>query len=283
MMKIYIKMLLFLFNNTIKVFILNLYKPKVYIFWSPGIRRGYGNFGDLITPYLAKSLGYAAVWVPPYFAQVIGAGSLLSKFSTTRGTILGAGSLSDAYEFPKNRSVVCVRGKLTLNKLNADRARSISLGDPGILLPLVYEKKIKSADKIGVVPHYTQLHHPDVANLKSMGLEVISPIGSVNDVVSKIAECKIIVSSSLHGLILAHAFNKKVVWVAFGALPKGGEYKFLDFLSAFDDASMPCYLGSELDSIEKIERIAQERPSDFLQVQKKLWESHKVFFDKLHR
>ncbi len=53
--------------------------------------------------------------------------------------------------------------------------------------------------------------------------------------IDELVACDLIVSSSLHGLVVAIAFGKPVIWAEFTYLPIGDGFKFRDFFSIFDE------------------------------------------------
>jgi pyruvyltransferase len=105
---------------------------------------------------------------------------------------------------------------------------NFALGDPGLLadeLVIVNEKKYN----LGLVPHWSDYqlekdprflkYDPVIIRFNSDPLEVIRAIGA----------CKKIVSSSLHGLILADAFNIPRRFEATASWGKeGGTFKVRD-------------------------------------------------------
>lgn len=94
------------------------------------------------------------------------------------------------------------------------------------------QPKTNKKYQIGIVPHYVDY---------KAATELLSGIG--NDVtlidvkqdpesfISKITECESIASSSLHGLILADAYNIPNIWIEFSNLVVGKGWKFMDYYS----------------------------------------------------
>jgi hypothetical protein len=60
-------------------------------------------------------------------------------------------------------------------------------------------------------------------------IDIQSPVESVID---QVTSCEIIGSSSLHGLIVGHAFGIPAVWLNFGDLPSGDGSKFDDYFAS---------------------------------------------------
>jgi polysaccharide pyruvyl transferase WcaK-like protein len=51
-------------------------------------------------------------------------------------------------------------------------------------------------------------------------------------VIEDIARCEYVASSSLHGVIIAHALGVPAVWLRMSDQLKGGDFKFRDYASA---------------------------------------------------
>jgi pyruvyltransferase len=163
------------------------------------------NFGDLLTPLLLKRFTRIdSTWAVVTDAQIVIAGSILDQLPNDWGGIIaGAGKLHEHTQrtFP-NATILAVRGPLTAKSLKGN----FVVADPGLLA----DELVPLSDKeynLGIVPHWTDkvLEHdprflkyqPKIINVRDDPLKVIKEIGS----------CKKIISSSLHGIILADAFG----------------------------------------------------------------------------
>jgi hypothetical protein len=62
--------------------------------------------------------------------------------------------------------------------------------------------------------------------------EIILPTDPPDVVISKISACKMIFSSSLHGLIVADSYSIPNYWIKLSDRLTGGDYKFKDYYSA---------------------------------------------------
>lgn len=172
---------------------------KVY-YWT-----GRPNFGDLLTPLLLKKFARLdSQLVNPEESELVMAGSLLDKIPNDySGVIFGSGLLHEKTirTFP-NAMVLAVRGPLTARNL----VSKPTLGDIGLLADELVPLQNKKYD-LGIVPHWTDkdLEHDN------RFLKFDPKIIRVNDdplkVIFEIAQCKKIVSSSLHGIILADSFH----------------------------------------------------------------------------
>ena len=195
------------------------------------------NFGDALTPWLIRRItGKHPVFVMPehprrkYFVT----GSIVN-LAGPACIVWGAGIMyADDYISP-HASLLAVRGPLT-------RRRALSLGvhcpqvygDPALLLPRLYRPPVPEASGIGLA-----LHFSDRARLAGTmrlpdGLRLIGMQDPVESVIDQISGCELVVSSSLHGLIVSHAYGIPAVWAEFRPLPSGDGSKFRDYLQSID-------------------------------------------------
>ena len=108
-----------------------------------------------------------------------------------------------------------VRGPLTRNAVlyNGGQCPDI-YGDPALLLPLICDESNKEYD-VGLIPHYTHYNALRVINkAKKHNYHIIDVRNSDPlEVVKEITKCRKIVSSSLHGIICAHAYGIPAAWI----------------------------------------------------------------------
>jgi pyruvyltransferase len=96
--------------------------------------------------------------------------------------------------------------------------------------------------------------------------------GDVETVTREIMSCKRIISSSLHGLVIADAYGIPNAWLGSdgregGSRPNGGEYKFYDYFAAVSKIRHAQYIdvGTTLVDADALTRqvIFDGRPLDF--------------------
>lgn len=206
-----------------------------------------GNFGDELTiPLLRQLFSIEAVPAPMHRAEMIAIGSILDEYSrgrlrrrvftqlfTTRRPLHVWGSgfmLSDSSaNWPRPVHIHGVRGKLTASRLNAFEG---SIGDPGILASLLVKRPMERSAPVVIVPHFV-----DERAISDIALprlwRVVHPDGDVLDVIKGIAGAELVISSSLHGLIVADAFGIPAIWArSVNDLFRRSDYKFFDHASA---------------------------------------------------
>ncbi len=127
----------------------------------------------------------------------------------------------------KGIRILAVRGPLTRQRALASGVECPPLyGDPALLLPLLLPPPTHRRG-VALVPHFS-----DAARLRgrwsSGEVALIDPQGPLESVVARIAASELVISSSLHGVIVAHAYGVPAVWIELRPLPSGDRTKFHD-------------------------------------------------------
>lgn len=135
--------------------------------------------------------------------------------------------------FPENLDVRAVRGPITRDFLLSQGIRCPEVyGDPALLLPLVYPSRPNPEKEFGIVPHYS-----DQAFFKRH--EIIDVSKPWKEVVNEILKCKKIISSSLHGIIVAESYGIPAVWLRISN--NEGILKYLDYYLGTNRFIKPAY------------------------------------------
>lgn len=190
---------------------------------------GHANFGDALTPWLLPHFGVVPVLVPPERAQLVGVGSILEHLpSDFSGVTWGSGLIREqALSLPQVTALV-VRGALTRERLGL--SEEVALGDAGLLASRIIRRP-RVRHRIGLVPHGAHDRDPDLLAFVATHPEVrvISTASSPRRVIGQIASCETILSTSLHGLIIADAYGIPAAWATAASEElMGGTFKFLD-------------------------------------------------------
>jgi hypothetical protein len=177
--------------------------------------------------------------------------------------VWGSGIIDRADTFERPLRIHSVRGPIT-------RDRCLSLGypcppvygDPAILLPLLLPPGEESASGVvGVIPHFEDFSIASELLAHSEGIRLIDVTMPVERVVSQIASCEVTVSSSLHGLVVSHAYGKPSCWVEFSDKLQGDSSKFEDhFKSGGIDEKVSPYPLQVPRSADELKQIAVESP-----------------------
>ena len=187
------------------------------------------NFGDALTPVLLSRYGVVAVHTPLERADVIGIGSLVQLLPEGfSGALWGCGQIYDAPVDQREATCIALRGELTRAHLGDPPVRA--LGDPGLLLRRLVQPTSKRFD-VGIVAHYAPRDEPAIMGLGAgTGLRrtFVDVRRGPFQVARHIAACRAIITTSLHGLIMADAFGIPALWVRLPNGLHGGDFKFRD-------------------------------------------------------
>lgn len=192
------------------------------------------NFGDELNFFLLRQLGVDFEWGTPADSELVVVGSILEHLPAGwSGTVCGAGQLKPESQIDLTHArVLALRGKLTAAQVTGlPKHTHVTLGDPGLLAPRFVRQPVAKYE-LGVIPHWSDktLHprHPEG--------HLIDPAQPPDQVIAEIARCKRVISSSLHGLIIADAYGIPRQAELFPqAAHEGGDFKFRDYASIYDD------------------------------------------------
>ncbi|HHX8266102.1 TPA: polysaccharide pyruvyl transferase family protein [Vibrio diabolicus] len=222
---------------------------------------GRVNFGDVVNKFIVEQLsGKRAVWSSDKSNKehYLVIGSVLQS-SNDNAIVWGSGIISDR-KTPlfKPKKVHAVRGPKTREVLIERGIECPEVyGDPALVLPtLIQPNEVESRYKLGIIPHYNNKHDlffeqnfPD--DVKVIDIETDDVQAFIDD----IASCDLIVSSSLHGIIIADAYGVPAHHISFDDSVEGGEFKFFDYyLSVGRECSLPIKVSSST-SIEELREL----------------------------
>lgn len=204
------------------------------------------NFGDELTKDIVERLFHKRAEVHNEIDtrfDMLGVGSLIHFFNDVidyRTYVWGSGLIDDQIDsYNKNFIFKAVRGKQTRSKVDS-KYRKIPLGDPGLLSNLIYTNEVDKTEKIGVIPHLRDENSyflNEIIKKRPDIFKVISVAQSPEEVADAIKSCKLVLSSSLHGLIVSDSLgvpNAHLMLSDNLSSPhhlRGGEYKFRDYYS----------------------------------------------------
>ena len=200
-------------------------------YFNPTKGAGKNNFGDMLVPTILKWLTNEYVtWVPATEeGKILCIGSELNSGVLMENDIVfGYGAKKELMiDLPSGVKVLALRGPKTRQLIKQDIGE-VPYGDPAILMPKIYTPKIKKMHyKLGIIPHYVDKAKFDI---KDKTFKVININANAFDVIDNIYNCDFIVSTSLHGAIVAEAYGKKVVWLKVSDNVGGMEFKWNDYI-----------------------------------------------------
>jgi hypothetical protein len=176
--------------------------PTVKAYWWKGKTR---NWGDWLTPLLLQRFAHVnAEWTERGKAEIVCVGSVLGNIVGPwyRGVVLGAGKLfEDMIPLPQ-ANILALRGPLTAKNVPG----TFALGDPGLLADELVRVETRQHD-LCIVPHWSDKTLALDPRFTRFAHVVVDSTWAPLDVIRTIASSCKVVSSSLHGLILADALN----------------------------------------------------------------------------
>lgn len=159
-------------------------------------------------------------------------GSIM-HYSNSKTIVWGGGFMMPDQVF-NGEQVCAVRGKLTRKKLleQGYNVQKCVLGDPAILLPLIMDLQQVKTHKIGLIPHYSEYEY----FFRKYGNEyfiIDLRSDNIKSIVLDILSCEYIISTSLHGIIVAHSYGVPALWAEYSGLEEGTNgFKFYDYFSS---------------------------------------------------
>ncbi len=232
-----------------------------YMFWV-GRDGEDPNFGDLVGPYLYKKItGLDPEFCHPTNRQLktvlFSVGSIL-YWSQDNAIVWGSGIARKNESFPKPHRVYSVRGPETRKRfLELNYPCPDVYGDPALLLSKYYHPRSDLKKyKLGVIPHFVDKEVCNMVFQNVQDLLIINVFDHIESIVDQIYSCQRIASSSLHGIITAHAYGVPAIWIKFGDRLWGDNVKFQDYYKSInEDWSVEYVFVDSKDSLENIERI----------------------------
>lgn len=198
--------------------------------WWLGSEKGQGNFGDILTPSILDFFDIDYIHVDHYMkADTICVGSIARR-AGTGVKVLGSGIISRSDRIIADADWKFVRGPYTRERVEFFGGNCPEIyGDPALLLPMMIEPSEKK-NEVGIVPHNVDYKY---VSEKYVNDNVIG-LGTrdYTRVVDKITQCSSIISSSLHGIICAHAYGIPAAWVKPNTKLKGDNVKFEDYFAS---------------------------------------------------
>lgn len=208
------------------------------------------NFGDTIGPYLTSKITKKPVLniLNKNIAGLMTVGSILQLIDRKDMVVWGSGLIDvPSNELVKNLKkyrpkILSLRGKQSayfLTKAGIDIPDESTYGDPALVLPRFYQPKVTQKRGIGLCPHYIHKHYFLSEIIDNEKYNFIDVQLDMKNVIDQICSSDICISTSLHGLIIAQAYNIPWVWLEIcDENLAGNEFKFKDFFSTIDESAV---------------------------------------------
>lgn len=176
-------------------------------------------------------------------------GSILNS-GNKHSVIWGSGFMHEQETF--RGGIVCaVRGKYTNNKLKAVGFTGTSVyGDPALLMPILISPSETIKEDIAIIPHWSETEY-FIEKYGEKYKIIDLRTEDIKRVIMEITSCRRILSTSLHGIIVSHAYGIPALWIKYKTL-HNSNFKFYDYFSSVGIEEYEGYINiDEILSSEK--------------------------------
>lgn len=196
---------------------------NIKLWWSSSPKPG--NFGDILSPFILREMGYTVTKVNRNSSGKFMCIGSTAKFIKPDDIVWGTGIMRNSDPIEKNAKYLAVRGPLTGAKVGCD-----IYGDPGLLCSHFCPLEKKGTKRLGFIPHYVDYKKYDVGGNDQINLLNSNPI----EVMKQVVKYDSIISSSLHGIIVAHSYGIPAGWWQPSNKLDGDGSKFEDYARSVD-------------------------------------------------
>lgn len=220
------------------------------------------NFGDILTKNILDHFDIKHTHTNNFKNANMFATGSIARLASFGATVIGSGMIRKGENANPTVNWKSVRGPLTRDNIIRCGGECPKIyGDPALLLPMFCEESEKKHE-IGLVPHYQ-----DYDRVNKQYKDKYHVINVVNKdplaVAKEITKCKKIISSSLHGIICAHAYQIPAAQIKFSKLHGDGT-KFHDYYASVglepeeSIISKPKFRVGKLPNLEPLKEIFTE-------------------------
>lgn len=203
------------------------------------------NWGDDINIRMIEEISDLKVLIvnaSPIYRRIVKKvycciGSVLGHCNVGRIIVWGTGFMSEDDQMRRlPERVYSVRGPRTRQILLEQGIDCPAIyGDPALLVSRYYHPKVVKKYKYGIIPHYCDESNAIIQAIKGRPDVLVISMQNYNhwhDIPDAVCSCEMVVSSSLHGIIVADSYGIPNVWARFSSGLHGGNFKFLDYLES---------------------------------------------------
>lgn len=254
------------------------------------------NFGDILNQDLMRFFNQPFSFADSAFSQMVCIGSLLQVYLKDKNKItskkavqvFGSGFIKPRNQisesFCRPMKFYALRGKLSKKRceqITGENLSNLPLGDPGLLISKIFHDiKPNPIIDVGIVCHLVDKNSDLLSSIqfKNLTYKFLDISQNPKDFINSLVECKFILSSAMHGLICADSFGIPNKHIVLSDKVIGGEYKFKDYYSVFEDFQYsPIYLQNNIICDDDIEKFKSEYTITQEQVNKICYQLIKAF------
>lgn len=209
--------------------------------WTLNGEDGKDNYGDILAPYIVNKLSGRNVKKVRHpmmrryrylFKHYVTIGSIISAAS--KNSIVWGSGIIRRDQNVREATFLAVRGPLTRERLLELGYKVPEIyGDPALILPTIFSNNVNKKFELGIIPHYVDYQKVLMLFNNDHRIKVIDLMtNDIEKTTEEILECRNIISSSLHGLIVPHAYLIPALWVKFSNNLSGDNVKFYDYFQS---------------------------------------------------
>lgn len=233
--------------------------------WPGNAPKPIYNLGDSINPWIVSQLAgvpISEIQLSPRKSMkreddtrpakddqelhYVTAGSIFNIVND-KSIVWGTGIIGPEQDIKKPHKILAVRGPDTRNLcLKKGWECPAVYGDPVLLLSELYSPTIEKEHDVGIIPHFVDMDTEWVNTQREAGAFIIDITKEPLKVVDEILKCRKILSSSLHGLVVADSYGIPSVWIQLSDRIAGKDFKFKDYFKSVNRQNDPCFNSFDL-------------------------------------
>ncbi len=206
--------------------------------WQEKREDGRENYGDLMSKYLVEKISNKKIITVNHpskrlykhlFKHYISIGSIIS--SANKNSIVWGSGIIKKEDNIRDAKFLAVRGPKTRARILEKGFNCPEVyGDPALLMSDYYNPQVNKKYKIGIIPHYVDYKEVKGKFKNNDSVKVIDLLTyNVEKTTDEVLECERIISSSLHGVIVAQSYSIPALWTKFSNKLSGDNIKFYDY------------------------------------------------------
>lgn len=220
------------------------------------------NWGDIIGLSICNHFSphpFSEVSDPYAAGKLLAVGSVMA-FSMPGDIVWGAGTISPKALGCGGRQmkILAVRGPHTRAMLvSAGLTVPNVFGDPAMLYPQIRARSsgLDTSHRWGVIPHYCDIGHPALEKWAAEGVLILDICAGKEEFISQLLSVDRLVSSSLHGLIMADAYGIPNARITLNDKLYGGDFKFNDYAAGVNRGAIDSTRVNPDASIKMLDKL----------------------------